>query len=211
MASKGEQAERRAHWQQVHQRQRPDEVSWFQSECQLSLEVICGLGLDAAAPVIDVGGGGSRLVDGLLERGFTDLAVLDVSEAALQHSRERLGERASQVSWIAADVLEAELGGPLQLWHDRAVFHFLTEPAERERYSAQMRNALAAGGHALVATFAEDGPTKCSGLDVMRYSPPQLQRQLGGDLLELVDARREIHVTPQGREQRFQYSLLRKR
>ncbi|MBW2524171.1 MAG: class I SAM-dependent methyltransferase [Deltaproteobacteria bacterium] len=202
---------RREHWDGVHQAKSAEEVSWFQPQAKVSLELIASLGLASSARIIDVGGGVSRLVDGLLARGFGAVRVLDVSARALDHARARLEERAGSVDWVVGDVLQVDLGGPFDLWHDRAVFHFLTEPADRARYAERLLASLVPGGHAVVATFAEDGPIRCSGLPVVRYSPTTLHRELGENALELVAERRDAHVTPQGKEQRFQYSVLRRR
>lgn len=202
--------DRKAHWQRVHLSKAPDQVSWFQASPMCSIELIdrCAPRLDAR--IIDVGAGISRLVDSLIERGRTNLTVLDVSEQALAHTRARLGEAAGAVRWIHEDLLHADLSGPYDLWHDRAVFHFLTDPADRARYVDQLLANLAPGGHAVIATFALDGPETCSGLPVARYSAPTLHQTLGTDRFALVDARRNVHVTPQGKEQRFQFGVFRR-
>jgi SAM-dependent methyltransferase len=175
----------------------------------MSLRLIAGTGVSRSAPVIDVGGGASVLVDGLLEAGFTDVTVLDLSGAALASSRARLGARASSVQWTEADVTRADLPPrSFDLWHDRAVFHFLTDRADRLAYLRVLRHALRPGGHVVIATFAEDGPERCSGLPVRRYAPAQLHAELGSDF-ELLASEREAHVTPAGAVQRFQYSLFR--
>ena len=138
------------------------------------------------------------------------MTVLDISNVALDQSRRRLGQAAERVHWIVADVLEAELPQAYDVWHDRAVFHFLTNPDERRVYANKLYDALTLGGHAIITTFAEDGPEKCSGLPCARYSPKALQAELGADRFRLVDSARETHRTPKGQEQRFQYSLLQK-
>ncbi len=201
---------RQAHWEDIHHKKSANEVSWFQSVPRVSLEIVDSLSLPPAARIIDVGGGVSRLVEHLTGRGFEDITLVDISEAALAHTRERLGGIAAKVRWLAGDVLEAELGGPFDLWHDRAVFHFLTEAHEQEQYAAHMHANLRQGGYAIIATFAEDGPDKCSGLPVVRYSPSALHKRMGAGRFELVQERRDVHITPQGREQRFQYCLLRR-
>ncbi|NOY93143.1 MAG: class I SAM-dependent methyltransferase [Deltaproteobacteria bacterium] len=200
----------RAHWEHVHESKSPQEVSWIQEHPKLSLALIerAGIGLDAA--ILDVGGGVSHLVDHLLERGHSSISVLDISAAALEHTRTRLGDRAQQVSFLVGDALEVELPQDLQLWHDRAVFHFLTEPQARARYAKRLVRCLAPGGYALMATFAEDGPERCSGLPTMRYSAEALHAELGVDAFERVAEEREVHHTPWGGEQRFQYLLLRR-
>lgn len=162
------------------------------------------------ATIIDIGGGISRLVDTLLERGRSRVTVLDVSAEALSHTRARLGPRAHDVRWVQDDVLAADLGGPFDLWHDRAVFHFLTEEADRETYARKLHASLVEGGHAVMATFAEDGPEKCSGLPVVRYNASSLHETLGVRRFSLVHALHTVHVTPQGKEQRFQFSVFRR-
>jgi SAM-dependent methyltransferase len=160
---------------------------------------------------VDVGGGTSLLVDHLLDRGFTNLAVMDVSAHALALSRERLGVRSRTVRWIEADVRHEVLPpSSVDLWHDRAVFHFLTTPDDKRAYVENMSRALRAGGHAVIATFALEGPPKCSGLDVSRYSPSTLAEALGGGF-ELLRSEERTHTTPAGQDQRFSYALFRKR
>lgn len=197
------------HWQQVYQSKRVDEVSWYQPEARLSLEVIRQVAPDLATPVIDVGGGASTLVDGLLEAGYTDVTVLDIASAALTTAAQRLGGRSREVKWMAADVLGTPLAvGAYGIWHDRAVFHFLTSEADRRKYVETVTAAVRPGGFVLVATFAGDGPAKCSGLPVMRYEPEALHREFGGGF-KLMDSRRESHTTPMGTQQAFIYCLCR--
>lgn len=203
-------ADRRAHWQSIYHRKAPEELTWFQAEPTISLELIERAGCEADDTILDVGAGSSRLVDGLLARGFRRVQVLDIAEAALAESKLRLGERAAQVEWIVGDLFEAELPTQLCLWHDRAVFHFLTEAAQRRAYVERLLASLRPGGHAVIASFAEDGPERCSGLPVVRYSPRELDDTLGPEL-EQVASRREAHRTPSGGEQRFIYGLFRRR
>jgi SAM-dependent methyltransferase len=196
------------HWEQVYRTRTPEQVSWYQPEARTSLELIRRVAPRPVA-VLDVGGGASRLVDGLLGSGFRDVTVLDVAADALAASRIRLGDRAGDVHWMTADILDAELpAAAYDIWHDRAVFHFLTDAADRARYVAQVRHALKPGGHLVMATFALDGPPRCSGLDVVRYSGGLLRQELGPGF-NLLDSVREAHRTPSGAIQRFQYSLLR--
>lgn len=197
-------SERQSHWQQVYRRKSPLEVSWYQSEPQTSLALIerCQLGADA--PIIDVGGGASLLVDCLLERGYQQLTVLDIASAALQHSRSRLGARGEQVSWIADDVTGFQAANSYVLWHDRAVFHFLTEAADRRRYLDRLKAALQPGGFLILSSFAIGGPEKCSGLEVVQYDADKLQGELGDDF-RLLDQQPETHLTPLGRQQAFHY------
>ena len=197
----------KAHWEAVYQTRRPDQVSWFQPEARLSLDLIRAAAPNLTSQIIDIGGGASTLVDGLLDAGYLDITVLDLSATALTHARRRLGAGADRVLWIEADVLADNLPPvSFDLWHDRAVFHFLTSAEDRERYVAQVRRAVRPGGYVLVATFADDGPTQCSGLPVIRYAPNALHGTFGTDF-RLLTSRRETHVTPAGVEQPFTYCL----
>jgi SAM-dependent methyltransferase len=199
----------KAHWERIYRTKTPDQMSWFEPEADVSLSLIREASPDRNAAIIDVGAGSSTLVDGLLDSGYHDITVLDLSGAALDQARRRLGDRAATVSWREADVLSIELpAGAYDVWHDRAVFHFLTHRRDRHRYVAQVRRALRPGGYALIATFAEDGPTRCSGLDVARYSPDQLHAEFGADFQPMV-SRHEMHRTPWGDEQAFTYCLCR--
>lgn len=196
------------HWESVYRKRDPAEVSWFQAEATLSLALIHEAA-PASAAVLDVGGGSSTLVDGLLAAGYHRITVLDISSAALDHARRRLGAAAHEVSWIVADILTAVLPDhAIDVWHDRAVFHFLTEAADREHYVSQVKSAMRTGGIVIVATFADNGPTRCSGLPVARYSADELHGQFGRDF-QLIESRREEHVTPQGVMQAFVYCLCR--
>jgi len=198
-----------AHWESIYRTKRPDEVSWFQREATSSLALIRRTAPLPGAAIIDVGGGASTLVDGLLSAGYRNLTVLDLSAAALEAARDRLGAAAATVTWRASDVLAADLPSQaFDLWHDRAAFHFLTDAFDRARYADQVRRAVKPGGHVLIATFAEDGPTRCSGLPAVRYAPSALRDELG-DGFELLEAVREEHVTPGGSRQAFVYCLLR--
>lgn len=199
-----------AFWDAVHHAKPTTETSWYQPTPAVALELIDRLPLDRDAPVIDVGGGASTLVDSLLDRGFTDVSVLDVSPVGLAVARRRLAGRAGDVEWIAADVTEWQPGRRYALWHDRAVFHFLTEPADRARYVATARTAVRPHGHAIVATFALDGPEECSGLAVARYSPATLAAAFGEDFA-LVAERHEGHRTPWGAVQPFSWAVLERR
>lgn len=201
--------EPRDHWENVHRSTSATEVSWFQEVPELSLAMIRAAGIGPDTRVIDVGGGAARLVDHLLDRGFRDLTVLDISRSALECSRRRLGHRAGSVEWIEADITACPPRGRYDLWHDRAVFHFLTDPDQRGAYARALYACLAPKSHVVMATFAEDGPRRCSGLDVVLYSPQLLQSTLGPGL-ELVTSRHEQHRTPSGVGQRFVYCLLRR-
>lgn len=195
----------RGHWEKVYGTKRATEVSWYQPTPDMSLRLLRTVVPDHAVPIIDVGGGASTLVDGLLADGYTNITVLDVSASALKQAAERLGASAASVMWREANVLDCTFPpAAYAVWHDRAVFHFLTDPADRERYVAQVR----VGGHVIVATFATDGPLKCSGLEVARYSPDQLHAQFGSDF-QLLESVREEHHTPTGLVQPFIYCMCR--
>ena len=202
--------DRHDHWQKVYTSKGENEVSWFQERPSPSLELIVQVGATPASAIIDVGGGASRLVDHLIDRGFEDLTILDLSDAALQTAKARLGARAPEVHWIVGDVTVWEPSRTYDVWHDRAAFHFLTEPADRDAYVVRLNKAVQHGGHVIIATFAPDGPERCSGLPIVRYDPDALARTLGPGF-ELVESRRHDHVTPSGNTQRFQFSrFLRK-
>ena len=197
------------HWNAIYRSKGEQGVSWFEALPAASLELLEAAGLTEDTCVVDVGGGESRLVDALLARGLDCLAVLDVSGEALDHARARVGANAQVVTWIEADVTAGWSLKPMDIWHDRAVFHFLVAPEPRARYVAHMRETLKAGGSAIIATFAPEGPTTCSGLPVARYSPESLASELG-DRFELVESRALQHVTPWGTAQAFQYSRFRR-
>lgn len=198
------------HWEQVYVTKSTDTVSWFQEHAARSLEIIRATGVGRDAGIIDVGGGASTLADDLLAEGYSDLTVLDLSHAALDAARKRLGDKASQVRWIEADITSVELPPRrYDIWHDRAVFHFLTEPAQREAYVHTVFRSVKPGGHVIVATFAEDGPEQCSGLPVMRYRPDELHDQFGA-AFALVKHSKEAHHTPAGKVQQFVYCYCRR-
>lgn len=197
------------HWDAAYRTRTADEVSWFQAEPATSLELISRADADPDAPIVDVGGGASTLVDRLLDAGRCDVTVLDVSGEALAVSRARLGDRAGAVSWVVADLLDWTPPRRYDVWHDRAVFHFLTDPADRRRYRDALCSALAPGGVAVLATFAPDGPQQCSGLRTARYGPDELIEELGPGW-EREDARREEHVTPAGVVQPFTWVVARR-
>lgn len=200
---------RRDHWEAIWSERRPESVSWYQSVPRTSLELVTRY----ARPedrVLDVGGGASRLVDLLLQRSYRHLAVLDVSPAALEHARARLGPGAEAADWIVADVTSWRPTVPVELWHDRAVFHFLVDPVERAAYVAAAARGIASGGHLVVATFALDGPEMCSGLPVQRYDADGLAAAFEQDF-DAVETAVERHVTPAGAAQPFVYVVLRRR
>lgn len=195
---------RQQHWNQVYQTKGPQDVSWYQRRPELSLALIAASGLDKDAGIIDVGGGTSTLVDSLLDAGYKRLAVLDLSGVALTHTRARLGARADAVEWFEADVTTFEPPHRFGLWHDRAVFHFLTAPNERRGYVATLRRTLQSGGTVIMATFAVDAPPRCSGLKVMRYDEQTIIAELGLEFT-LKEVCRETHITPWESKQRFIY------
>ena len=202
--------DRQTHWQNVYATKSEKEVSWFQETPAASLDLIAATGVAGDAAIIDVGGGTSQLVDHLIEKGFRRIAILDLSAKALGQAKQRLGRRADMIDWIVADITTWEPSRTYELWHDRAAFHFLTEPADRGAYVIRLRKAVHPGGHVIIATFAPDGPERCSGLPIVRYDSETLARTLGPDF-ELVESRRHDHVTPGGNTQRFQFSrFLRK-
>lgn len=198
------------HWDGVWQDRDPDDVSWFQARPALSFDLVDEFARTTDAPIVDVGGGASRLVDLLLDAGYEDVTVVDVADAALAHARQRLGARARDVRWVTADVRDLELGHPVAVWHDRAVFHFLTDEADRRRYVERLEAAVRPGGHAVIATFAADGPEQCSGLPVRRHDPDDLTAAIG-DAFEPVRFEREVHVTPWDSDQAFTIGVFRRR
>lgn len=197
------------HWERVYSAKAADAVSWYQPTPASSLNVLERHGVPASAALIDVGGGASSLVDHLLDRGWTDLAVLDLADSALAVSRDRLGPRAGQVEWLVADITRWRPGRRFDVWHDRAVFHFLTEAADREAYRSALLTGLNPGGWLIMATFAPDGPERCSGLPVRRYDAAGLAAELGPGF-DLAETWREVHVTPGGAEQKFNWAVFRK-
>ncbi len=195
---------RKDQWEQVYQTKASDDVSWFQSQPALSLKLILASGAGWDAGIIDVGGGASVLVDYLLDAGYRKLAVLDISAAALAVARQRLGQRADAVEWLEADVTTFQPARRFGLWHDRAVFHFLTDQADRQRYVETLKRTLTPGGQAIIASFAVDGPLKCSGLEVARYDAATLSAELGPEF-QLLEQVNETHTTPWQTEQKFSY------
>ena len=201
--------DRRAHWEQVYTTKPAERLGWYRPRLQTSLEWISALGMDRGAPVIDVGGGASTLVDDLLDQGYTDITVLDLAEPALDLIKARLGERSTAVTWLSGDITEVELPeNAYELWHDRAVYHFLTEPGDRERYRENLCRALRPGGHVVIGTFSPEAPPRCSGLPVQRYDLEHLQESLGSEF-RLQRHKKELHVTPGGVEQMYLYCGFR--
>jgi SAM-dependent methyltransferase len=194
------------YWDQRYAAVGDTDVSWFQAEPVISLELI-GRVAGPTASVVDVGGGASRLVDHLLELGFRDVTVVDLSQDALRSSRDRVGE--APVSWVAQDIREWQPARTFDVWHDRAAYHFLTDQDDQQRYWHLVRDSVVAGGHVIIATFAEDGPAVCSGLPVTRYSHDELRDAMGAGF-NVVETRSEQHVTPSGGTQSFQWTLAQR-
>jgi SAM-dependent methyltransferase len=200
---------RREHWEAVYSSKPSERLGWYKPRLQTSLEWIATFGLGTDAPVIDVGGGASTLVDDLLDNGYSSITVLDIAEPALDLLRTRLGDRGAAVNWLCGDITGIDLPeNAFELWHDRAVFHFLTEAADRERYKQNLSRALRPGGYLIIGTFAPEAPPKCSGLPVQRYDLALLCETLGREF-ELQRHQKEMHVTPGGVEQMYLYCAFR--
>lgn len=205
-----ESMDAKSHWERVYQTKRPDQVSWYRPHLDVSLELITKTISNHDARIIDVGGGEATLVDDLLASGYRNVDVLDLSETALDVARQRLGTSATSVGWLRGDVTSYPFEpSTYDLWHDRAVFHFLTDPSARSAYVRQVLHAVKPGGHVIVATFGPEGPAQCSGLDVVRYDSTSLHDQFG-ERFELLGHELEEHTTPAGRLQQFVYCLCRR-
>lgn len=201
-------AARLAHWQDIYTTKGEKEVSWFEDNPAASLELMALTGATSGSAVIDIGGGASRFVDALAGLGYEDITVLDLSEAALATARARLAARAAPVDWVAADVTTWKPQRLYDLWHDRAAFHFLIDAVDQAAYVDRLGRALRPGGHAIIGTFAPDGPERCSGLPVARYDAARLGQTLGS-AFELIGTRRHEHTTPWGSKQSFQFCAFR--
>jgi trans-aconitate methyltransferase len=201
---------RQDHWQRTYAATAETEVSWHQDSPEPSLTLVTAAASSLDSAIIDIGGGSSRLVDHLVQRGYRRIAVLDISSAALARSQAHLGAKAAAVDWIVADITTWSSSERYEVWHDRATFHFMVTEADRAAYLARLRQALVPGGHAIIATFAPDAPEKCSGLPVTRYDPDSLAATLGEDFT-LVRSERHLHRTPWGAVQPFQFSIFRRR
>jgi SAM-dependent methyltransferase len=197
------------HWERIYGTKAPDAVSWYRPHLETSLELITRAAPQHSASIIDVGGGESTLVDDLLGCGYQHSTVLDISETAIDATRKRLGPASERVHWLVADITNTELkAGTYDLWHDRAVFHFLTDTDARIAYVRQVAHAVKPGGHVIVSTFGPEGPTKCSGLDVVRYDGESLHHEFGINF-RVLDSFKELHHTPFGTPQQFLYCLCR--
>ncbi|HEY5613808.1 MAG TPA: class I SAM-dependent methyltransferase [Lysobacter sp.] len=202
---------RQAHWEGVYRRKDAEQLSWFRPRLEVSLALMEQAGLGPQTRVIDVGGGTSTLVDDLLALGLIDITVLDLSSEALEIARNRLGDAGRNIHWMAADLLDAPFAeGRFDLWHDRAVLHFLSDEAGVRRYAEQAARAVTLGGHAVIGGFGTGGPERCSGLPVERRSATEIAAALG-PAFELIGERNEVHHTPAAMPQAFAYALLRRR
>ena len=207
--NRGDEMSDKTHWENVYSTKPTDSVSWFQPHAEKSLKLIKQLQFDQSAKILDVGGGASTLVDDLIKSGYNDIYVLDISSAALDVAQKRLDAKSKQVHWLVQDVTQLELPAhSIDLWHDRAVFHFLTNNDDRKKYVSRVLNAVKPGGHVIISTFAEDGPEKCSGLNVQRYNSGSLHSEFG-DPFTLLGHEKEMHHTPFGTEQSFIYCYCR--
>ncbi|MDH3949155.1 MAG: class I SAM-dependent methyltransferase [Gammaproteobacteria bacterium] len=195
---------RKSHWEDIYLNKPPLEVSWYQKEPAISLQLISNTGISTDAAIIDIGGGASTLVDRLNGRGYKHLAVLDISGNALAYAKKRFASAADKIEWFEADITTFQSPHQFDLWHDRAVFHFLTEANDRKHYIKTLKQTLKPGGHLIMAAFAIGGPTKCSGLDIVQYDANKLLAELGSGFT-LVEENSEIHVTPTNKEQQFAY------
>lgn len=195
---------RKQHWENVYADKSPLEVSWYQQQPEISLHLIQNACVDNNAAIIDVGGGASTLVDHLYANGYKNIAVLDISEAALKHTQERLGSISNDIEWIISDITEYKASHPVDIWHDRAVFHFLTDESDRKKYIRALKKSLTPGGNLIIAAFAIGGPTRCSGLDIVQYDAGKMQVELGDDF-QLVEQHSETHTTPSNASQAFTY------
>lgn len=199
----------KTHWENIYKTKSSKEVSWYEPHLEKSLEIISTLGFSKEAEIIDIGGGASTLPDDLLTQGFENITILDISQEALKVSQERLGKDAGLIRWIEGDVTQVSLKpNSYDLWHDRAVFHFLTKPEDRKNYVKNLASSLKLDGYALLATFGPNGPLKCSGLDIVRYSAESLQKELGEDF-QLKESFTEIHKTPFDTAQEFLYCVFK--
>lgn len=199
----------KTHWDKIYSTTAPDAVSWYRAHLETSLALVERAAPDRSSAIIDIGAGESTFVDDLLRRGYQDLTVLDVSQTAIDATKKRLGATAEQVHWLVGDILEMPLRpSAYDLWHDRAVFHFLTDPKQRDAYVRQVARAVKPGGHVIVSTFGPEGPAKCSGLEVMRYDADSLHGEFGARF-RLVESSKELHQTPRGATQQFLYCYCR--
>lgn len=196
--------DKKAHWEKVYDSKSPLEVSWHQAEPTISLQLIRNTRISLDQPVIDIGGGASTLVDHLCAENYSNIGVLDISAKALSYAQERLGSRASKIEWYEEDITSFNPPHPFSVWHDRAVFHFLTEESDRKNYIKTMKQSLKPNGHLIIAAFAIGGPEKCSGLDIVQYNAEKLSAEIGKNF-DLIEQISEVHVTPGNQQQNFLY------
>lgn len=197
------------HWENVYQTKSSDEVSWYEPVPKQSLELIADAARDSRGRVIDIGGGQSFLVDHLLDLGFSHVAVLDISQTAIEATKARLGECADNVEWLVADITQAASLGQFDIWHDRAVFHFITDPEDRRHYVDLLKRSLPIGGHFVVGTFAKGGPEKCSGLPICQYDAATMQAELGSSF-EPIKCSEYLHTTLSGKPQQFFFGVYKR-
>jgi SAM-dependent methyltransferase len=197
------------HWRRLYERHAPQEVSWYEPVAELSLALIEEARLPFDAAILDAGGGTSRLAGQLIDAGYTDITVADITAEALQSAQAELGETATRVRWVEADLRDHDFGRRYDLWHDRAAFHFMVDPGDRERYLATLSRSVRPGGNVILATFGPNGPTHCSGLPVVRYSAEELTQLLGPGF-QIISSRQTDHTTPSGAIQQFVYAHLRR-
>ncbi|MBF0456298.1 MAG: class I SAM-dependent methyltransferase [Nitrospirae bacterium] len=202
--------ERKKHWDNVYKNKQPDKLSWYEKYPVVSFDMIDATGVGPDANIIDVGGGTSSLAEHLLRNGYRRITVLDIAPSALEMAKERLGDKANDVKWIEADIMDVSLTEDYDVWHDRAVFHFLAGAQDRKRYIDAVKQSLKMGGHIIVATFSIDGPLKCSGLDVVRYSPQTLHNEFGSDFFTLIESIGIEHITPANEKQKFVFCRFKR-
>ena len=202
--------DKKNHWDDIYDKKSFSELTWFQPEPKISLDLICKLDLPKDSSIVDIGGGASTLVDRLIEKGFKDIAVLDLSKKALKQSQERIGKIALDISWCVGDITEFKFNKKFDLWHDRAVFHFLTEDSDQKKYISNLEASLKTGSYFIISTFAEDGPLKCSGLEIVRYSKEDLIEKFAAHF-SCVNFLKETHISPTAMEQKFNYWVFRKK
>jgi trans-aconitate methyltransferase len=200
-------SERKTHWEKIYESNSPQKVSWYQDEPTLSMRLIRDTRIPNDAPIIDVGGGASTLVDRLLDASYSNISVLDISASAMLHARERLADKAAEIEWYNEDITGFNPPHRFALWHDRAVFHFLTSQDDRNKYLNVLKQSLEPGGHVIIMTFAVGGPQKCSGLEIMQYDEEKLMVEFGQEF-ELLETGHQDHVTPAGSEQKFAWFRL---
>ncbi len=209
MNNKTDAFNRKDHWEHVYSDKEATEVSWFQQCPENSLGLIKATGVEKSARIIDIGGGASTLVDFLLAAGYQDLSVLDIAQSAIEQAKDRLGQDAAKIKWIVQDITKFTTEEAFDVWHDRAVFHFLTDGEDRLSYVKAMTDALKPGAHAIIATFNLDGPEKCSGLEIVQYSPESLSAIFSEDF-QLIETSTEQHETPSGGSQSFVYCRFKR-